>query len=595
MRVIGSTTATYTDAESDVQAQDPPQTVPFLKELVGETSVPGVPTREYDHVYATIYEIGGPVTEVLSFMVNKKMALVPHVGVRVYGKEWFYSNRIEHEPVEVMDKMLEGMPSVTFDLGRATLSKEEVEEWIESVNDEWVAETYDVFNRNCNNFGILMASEISEGGIPEPYGQATIETMTKLLDNLPNWRKEMGLHFMTKITRLIVSSWGRATRDKKEITARNLDLAKADADTKTGGMSQRKRTTSTELSAVAVLTAVAEDTTEIIACDNSFGPSMIGKGAQLPSVRDLKKVEDKADSPFAEALLAIDSTGTIRRRLWTKADFMHIHAITGTYFLALGMAWLLYSHVVGFQNPEQMMGTTGPFLASLLLTGLGNALSAIPMSRFSSDKMFDFEDLKANGFTIGGTGLTCMSLWVAWWFSGSYPDALEPLNTAFFFLWAAICVGSTANWEYMLQQNFENSTGKARRGKFGKQTQDEMNKKALLYRIASWPNLTQLMFISSIPLGGREWVGSMTDTWPMQMIPMYHYGLVSAIGYALSMLAETLRDRKLIDLQTDLMLLIFGFLIPIVSVVVDSVTYGDAITINPLDYWVIFAGATPGL
>merc|ERR1711935_686164 len=121
-----------------------------------------------------------------------------------------------------------------------------------------------------------------------------------------------------------------------------------------------------------------------------------------------------------------------------------------------------------------------------------------------------------------------------------------------------------------------------------------MDQKTILYRIASWPNLTQLMFISSIPLGGQEWVSSMTEKWPMQTVPMYHYGLASAIGYALSMLAETLRDRKLLDLEKDLMLLIVGFVIPMVSVAIDSVTYGDAVTINPLDYWVIFAGATPG-
>ena len=35
------------------------------------------------------------------------------------------------------------------------------------------------------------------------------------------------------------------------------------------------------------------------------------------------------------------------------------------------------------------------FLSSLLLAGLVNALSAIPMSRFNSNKMFDLKDLKA--------------------------------------------------------------------------------------------------------------------------------------------------------------------------------------------------------
>ena len=33
-----------------------------------------------------------------------------------------------------------------------------------------------------------------------------------------------------------------------------------------------------------------------------------------------------------------------------------------------------------------------------------------------------------------------------------------------------------------------------------------MNKKAILYRLASWPNLTQLTFMYSIPFGGAAWL-----------------------------------------------------------------------------------------
>jgi len=91
-------------------------------------------------------------------------------------------------------------------------------------------------------------------------------------------------------------------------------------------------------------------------------------------------------------------------------------------------------------------------------------LTAIPMSRFSSND-FDLRarDLKANGFTFGGSGLKIMCLWMAWWFSGAYPlytlsAWLQPLNWPFFALWSAVVVGTTLHsqlWELMLQQNFE--------------------------------------------------------------------------------------------------------------------------------------------
>ena len=73
----------------------------------------------------------------------------------------------------------------------------------------------------------------------------------------------MGLHFMTKITRLIVTAWARATRDeKKSIASTTKDDPAAvireskQSETrelvgKTASAQPRKRSSSTELSAVA--------------------------------------------------------------------------------------------------------------------------------------------------------------------------------------------------------------------------------------------------------------------------------------------------------------------------------------------------------
>ena len=118
----------------------------------------------------------------------------------------------------------------------------------------------------------------------------------------------------------------------------------------------------------------------------------------------------------------------------------------------------------------------------------------------------------------------------------------------------------------------------------------EMQQKAILYRLASWPNLTQLLFMYSIPFGGVAWLASCQAQWPMMSTPLYHYGIASAMGYALSMFSETLRDRKLVTLETDLMILVIGFCFPMVSVVIDGLTYGDQVTISPPQYWALFGG-----
>ena len=68
--------------------------------------------------------------------------MIPHVGVRLHGTEWFYSDVIESRPAEVMREMLESFPQVTFDLGKPTMTAAEVEAWVASseLQDAWQCE-----------------------------------------------------------------------------------------------------------------------------------------------------------------------------------------------------------------------------------------------------------------------------------------------------------------------------------------------------------------------------------------------------------------------------------------------------------------------
>jgi hypothetical protein len=122
------------------------------------------------------------------------------------------------------------------------------------------------------------------------------------------------------------------------------------------------------------------------------------------------------------------------------------------------------------------------------------------------------------------------------------------------------------------------------------QADDSLREKAFLYRLASWPNLTQLLFVYNMAAADAEtsWLAPVLEKWPLERVPLFHYGLASAVGYSLSMFSETLRDRKLVSLRLDLIILVIGFVLPMVSVAVDGLVLGDDVTINPLDYWRIF-------
>ena len=78
--------------------------------------------------------------------------------------------------------------------------------------------------------------------------------------------------------------------------------------------------------------------------------AVIGDANSKITMDRLKNDEDNdggLSEAFGKFLLVLDPTGTVRRRLWTRADFMHIHAVSGGYFLFLGIPWLVYSHVPG--------------------------------------------------------------------------------------------------------------------------------------------------------------------------------------------------------------------------------------------------------
>ena len=338
------------------------------------------------------------------------------------------------------------------------------------------------------------------------------------------------------------------------------------------------------------------------------------------------------------------------RRLWTKADFLHAHAVSGVIFIPGATIWLMLRIIDDFAGgtAEGFLGTDSPLSLLLCFSGVVNALTAIPMARFSSDKLMDLSDLKANGFSLGGTGLTCMCAWLAWWFSGVYPSLLHTADATLVVLASLLCIATTVNWEVMVQMNFEGdgaeqlissaekiameSNGKIdgsriqgrtkqnvrQERKFAAVLKDHekraastvqegdseisaamaativartklvIEQKKWLYRVASWPNLTQILFMSSIALGGENWLTSVDAAYPEQSRMLYDYSFASMLGYSLSMFAETLRDRKFIGLELDFVALLIGVLGPMGVVGLDAIASGSAAQINPAEYWAIF-------
>ena len=333
----------------------------------------------------------------------------------------------------------------------------------------------------------------------------------------------------------------------------------------------------------------ATDEAEYIKENNNNNINVIGKIER--SQFDVNALNNKTEEVLIVFLDKILGS-KIRRKLWTKLDYMHIHSSSGVIFIAGGLIWLVLSHLrlsnlisqnhdIDFTILDGILVAEyeSPIIFCILFAGIINAMSAIPMAKFTNRKGYDVTDLKANGFIWGGTGLTSMCIWASLWFSNNNHD--KTLDFWFVSLWSFICVISTWNWESMLRFNFEGSINDKSKPK-------NFSEKTLLYRLASWPNLSQIPFIMNIAIGGQEWFDRVLIDFPGQRAPLFHYSVASAIGYALSMLCETLRDRKIISFRVDLFILTFSILFPMISVLTDVLILNGHATINPSYYWVYF-------
>ena len=150
------------------------QSAGFLKQIWDVDSIPAIPEEaasDPSHVLATVYEIGGPLTDILSTSVAKKLPLIPHVGIRVHGVEYFYSDHIEYRTVPVMEEMLGDRPQVTLDLGPCDMSADEVKAVVDGLEAQWTAEDYHVFDKNCVHFAQVLGDKVASDGVPQPLLQ----------------------------------------------------------------------------------------------------------------------------------------------------------------------------------------------------------------------------------------------------------------------------------------------------------------------------------------------------------------------------------------------------------------------------------------
>ena len=211
----------------------PMQTAEFVPGLWGFTAFPlpdaAEPPEGDNHVRVSIYDIGGSMKKPLGVSACKEFPIIPHVGVRVFGREHFFSDHVEDRVSGVMNEMMppSEFPQVTFDLGVTDVDEAAIEAWLRSADGKFCPENYDLWKCNCNHFAQDFATFLLPGtGIPQPIMDPVMDFTDSMLDNVPEWRRAAGQVFMNQLSRFVVVSWGRVVRGEKERTADKLGVAR---------------------------------------------------------------------------------------------------------------------------------------------------------------------------------------------------------------------------------------------------------------------------------------------------------------------------------------------------------------------------------
>lgn len=127
------------------------------------------------NVQLVVYDLSHGMARQLSaqFLGGPQYAIdiIPHTALVVFGREYFFGGGIQHEDPQQFRRQTGMHPIRTLPLGMTSVSRADFEAWCAAStrNGRYTAASYDLLQRNCNNFSHDAAREglrLSQG-VPE--------------------------------------------------------------------------------------------------------------------------------------------------------------------------------------------------------------------------------------------------------------------------------------------------------------------------------------------------------------------------------------------------------------------------------------------
>ena len=127
-----------------------------------------------------VYDLSQGMARALSMQfLGIHLDIVPHTGIVVYGKEYFFSGGIQSVPAHLFAATYHTPVHEVVQLGSTEIPKELFEEFLEERSPDFTAATYSLLHHNCNHFTDECANFLLGKSIP----QAILDVPTKVLSS----------------------------------------------------------------------------------------------------------------------------------------------------------------------------------------------------------------------------------------------------------------------------------------------------------------------------------------------------------------------------------------------------------------------------
>jgi len=115
-----------------------------------------------EKVVLRVYDLSNGMARAMSQQfLGIQVDIVPHTGVFVYGREWFFSGGIQSAPSWGMMPVHEEIV-----LGQTGVPLEIFAEFLDGIRDQYTADTYNLVTNNCNHFSNAVAEFLAGVQVP---------------------------------------------------------------------------------------------------------------------------------------------------------------------------------------------------------------------------------------------------------------------------------------------------------------------------------------------------------------------------------------------------------------------------------------------